>query len=573
MPAPILRARRSIATTLRWPWLAETQRPPTALLAAYAPAVALVVASVSADLVALTGRDVLGLWAILPAGRVAGSWLAAETSSTILLLIAIALARAKRLGFWLGLAALTAAILDQGLVGHHPLAGLAALALAVVLLGTRDRYAVQTGAPEIALALSCLGAGLLAAIAGSLAEAWPRPDLPGMGLAVATWLDGGTIEGSRLAAPSAAALVIARVAYVAGAVLALAPAEVAIPAGELTRRLEVLRRQGRGALLPYQAGPLARPVVDADGTAVLAFARSGRIALVLGDPAGSDARVRALVAGWLAECRLRDWLPAVYQATDRFRDRLVADGWHAWRVGAEAILDPVAFDLGLPRLANVRHTVRRAERASIRTECWGPGGAEPMPARLAGLVALDADWRRRAGVRIGFTVGVFDPDALEGAIVTIGIDADEAVAAFVVLRPTGADGGWMLDVMRRGGRAAPGAVEACLVRAIEQLSGMGVRRLSLGLAPLYGLRVREGPLVERLLALAADVMRPIYDVRGLGFFKDKLDPRWEPRWLVVPHRQVAVGAAIALVKLHLGGSWPRVAGSLLAPLRRRAAAR
>ncbi|HYL40439.1 MAG TPA: hypothetical protein VET90_03955, partial [Candidatus Binatus sp.] len=60
------------------------------------PALVFLVASTSADLVAATGHDPIGIWQVLPAGPVAGSWINAEVSSTALLLIAISLARAKR---------------------------------------------------------------------------------------------------------------------------------------------------------------------------------------------------------------------------------------------------------------------------------------------------------------------------------------------------------------------------------------------------------------------------------------------------------------------------------------------
>jgi len=148
----------------------------------------------------------------------------------------------------------------------------------------------------------------------------------------------------------------------------------------------------------------------------------------------------------------------------------------------------------------------------------------------------------------------------------VAVDPTGAPVAFIVLRPTGSDGGWMLDVMRRARGGVPGAVEACLVTAIEALGEIGVQRLSLGLAPLSGLDPSSGPLAERILARGARLVRPVYDHEGLAFFKGKFAPTWEPRYLAVPGWVSLGTAVIALLRLHLGGGWPNVVRSVAAGL-------
>jgi len=537
------------------------RRFPRELLAAL-PALLFLVASVSADMVAMTGHDPFGIWQVLPAGPVSGSWIKAELSSTALLLVAIGLARAKRAAWLLALIVLAAAVFVQGALQNHPGAAVIAILTGAILVVTRGRYVVRTGPTELRLAGMLLGLAVVVIVvdAASVRELAPQQ----LAWLVGTWLDAGPVGRLPLAS-GAELLLVARVCFLAAEVLALGPGANPLSAAERRAARQALRRLGRGSLLPYQVGSLAEPLASADGGGVLAYARAGRTAVALGDPVGPSAIAAFDV--WLEQCHLQDWQPAVYQASEPFRAKLAGRGWTAVRVGAEAILRPSAFDLASPRLANVRHTVTRARRGGLRAIA-SRDGATPPDAQVDRLAELDAEWRRRNGPSLGFTVGEFDPSTLAGALVVAALARDGRVEAFVVLRPTGADGGWMLDLMRRRPGGVPGAVELCLVEAIESLRLRGVERLSLGLAPLAGLSAAHGPAAERLLAAAASIVRPLYDVRGLAFFKDKLAPSWEPRYLVVPSVTRLPGAGMALLWLHLGGSWGRVFRSVTEPLSR-----
>ncbi len=318
----------------------------------------------------------------------------------------------------------------------------------------------------------------------------------------------------------------------------------------------VILRHGSGALLPYQLGPDASayglPGVDG----AVSYARSGRTAVALGDPIGPGDAAWRTFDSWLATCRRHGWLPGVYQASREVADRLLAARWQAYLVGLEAVVDPGAFQLRTPRLANVRHTVTRAKKGGV-TVAWsatGPDGFEDAGDVLAKMEALDAAWRADAGPQMGFTVGRFDQADLDSCGIAVARSGDGSLEAFVVLRHTGADDGWMLDLMRRRRNGVPGAVEACLVTAIEGLKAIGVTRLSLGLAPLYGLEPDRGPIPERALAVGARMIRRWYDYPGLAFYKNKFNPTWERRYLVVRHRRNLLPVGLALLRLHLGGS-------------------
>ena len=521
----------------------------------------------SADLVAIFGGDPLGLWQILPAGPVAGDWISAELSSTAFLLIGIALARRKRAGFWLGLSVVAGALVVQGVNLDNPISAVTAAAMAAILLGTRQRYDVRTSrrVALIATALVTFGGLLVAVVAAQVPDG---TDIGGMAAdAVGSLFALATPVAIPEIATLGAVLVLARVAYLAATVLALDPVPDERSTDAIAAARVALRRLGSGSLFPFQVGPTCVPVADDGLRSVIAVASAGRAVVALGDPAGDPAAGHDLLGAWARGCRTRDLVPVIYQASSDTVRRLRPWGWHAVQVGCEAILDPTAFDLRTPRVANLRHTVARSRRGGIRV-VWSSTGVAGLddPRLTSGLIELDAAWRRRAGPRLGFTVGRFDPDDRSRSAVAVAVAENGQPVAFIVLRPTGADGGWMLDVMRRSRDGIPGAVEACLVAAIEGLSELEVRRFSLGLAPLAGLDSVDRGFAERVLARGARLIRPVYDHEGLAFFKNKFGPTWEPRYLVVVHWWDLPAAVLAVLRLHLGGSWPRVVRSVLTGL-------
>ena len=83
--------------------------------------------------------------------------------------------------------------------------------------------------------------------------------------------------------------------------------------------------------------------------------------------------------------------------------------------------------------------------------------------------------------------------------------------------------------------------------------------MSLGLAPLAGLAVRpSGALVERGAAYLHRHGLLLAHYRSLRRFKEKFQPRWEPRYLLTPEvsRVPQVTAALLVA---LDGNWRTMA--------------
>jgi len=325
------------------------------------------------------------------------------------------------------------------------------------------------------------------------------------------------------------------------------------PDAQRDRAAERLARYGRGALLPFQAAADKRFFAPPDLHGVIAYGRAGRVVITLGDPIGPAEEQPVLLARFVRVARRRGYFVGAYQASEAGRADLAAAGLtRTFAVGREAIVDLASFHLRTPRRANLRHTVTRFHRGGAHV-LWFPAGLDPEASGRFGptLRALDHEWHRRAGPAMGFTIGHFDLARLAQQPVAIAVDADGRPMAFVSFLATGGDGGYVVDLLRRLPGSVPGAVEASIVEAATAFRGTGAAALSLGLAPLDGLQLDDGPLEQRLLAAFARLASPLYDTAGLAFFKRKFDPRWSTRYGAVARVRDSLPAALALLWLTL----------------------
>ena len=546
----------------------------TARVAAATSAVARVGRGVAATtrlvpaLVAL-GMAVAGLVVAAGVGAAAGSLLAAvspvdasridplEASGTAVGLVAlgVGLARRKRLAWWLAVCVFVAAVADPDALRYPVATGLAVGCLGI-LVADRRRYRVRSDRRMIrpVLAAAVLVVALIvvqAAVVDVAGPIWAAPVARAKN-AVEAVADALALPLPDLRQPvpgvqlADIALDAARLLLVAVGLLALR----ALP-GPRARGRDALRarsiaeRYATGALRPFQLGDdkvvYSRPGADA----VVVFGAAGRYAVMLGDPIGPRPAAALALRSFTESAELADRRPAAYQVSERWGSVFRRIGFRLVPIGAEAILDLRDFGLAGSRRANLRHTVTRARRGGVRVGWYGSGVADAGLA--AALARLDEEWRQRqAGPRLRFTIHDFRPD--ERVPTAVAFEADGEPSAFATFQSTG-DGTWVLDLIRRR-RGTPGALESCIAEAAVAMAASGGRELSLGLAPLARLRADRAP-EERLLALSARLVRRLYDVRGLEFFKDKFAPRWEPRYLALRSRLDLAGIVIALLWLHV----------------------
>ena len=135
-----------------------------------------------------------------------------------------------------------------------------------------------------------------------------------------------------------------------------------------------------------------------------------------------------------------------------------------------------------------------------------------------------------------------------------GPDQSGRVHAFCSWIRMGEDG-IALDLIRRRPNAAAGAVDLCIVTAIERARSDGLERLSARLGSLPrepGRRPGRAAGPGRSGPTSTSAVCRGYSYRGLSHFKAKFATRWESRDVAVPRGPSGLLALAALIRLHSG---------------------
>ena len=479
-------------------------------------------------------------------------------TGVLLLLIARALARGKRQAWWLSLGLLVSSFLGAVVSKSDRGTILLALSLLVLLLVMAPLFPTRSDARALVRGYITLALAV-GIIAGHLALSH-------------VWLTGNP---GVLALRNVILFVLHLLTFLVlgyGVIEVLRPVRStrSLLRRERARAYEVVRRYGKLATAHFTLSRDKSYFWSETERTTMAYRVVNGTALVLGDPIGPEEEHRLLLQAFLSFCHRQDWHVAWYQASERTRQLGQELGLPSFKVGEEATIDVGTFTLQGKRGAPVRHAVTRAAREGLSARCWQ---GEPIPeAVFAGMQRISTEWlaKRSAKTQMGFSMGRFPSDWSQELLTVVALDAEGRTQAFLTWTPLYAGNGWALDVMRRGEKAAPGAMELLIASSIEWAKARGYGKMSLGLAPLAGIggealttphdttgcdqRVKSSSRLERSAAFLHRRGIVLDTYRSLYAFKAKFQPAWEPRYLIASEGQALPRILLALAWVH-GTRW------------------
>jgi phosphatidylglycerol lysyltransferase len=300
-----------------------------------------------------------------------------------------------------------------------------------------------------------------------------------------------------------------------------------------------------------------RFLISRSRDAFLMYQVQGRTWAVMGDPIGAQRACADLLWELREQSHRQQGRLLLYEISEQILPVAIELGLQLGKFGEEALVDLSAFSLEGPAMKSLRHSVRRAIREGASFDLIP---AAQVPGVIPDLRRISDEWlaaKRRS--EKAFSVGRFDPDHLcrfDCAVVR----CHGGITAFANVWTTSARQELSVDLMRHSEEAPYGAMDFLFASLMQWGKEQGYRRFSLGLAPLSGLEDRRlAPLWVKAGALVFRHGEGLFGFEGLRAYKDKFEPRWEPRYIAGPH---GIGMAAALIDLEtLIGGGPRSAAA------------
>jgi phosphatidylglycerol lysyltransferase len=276
------------------------------------------------------------------------------------------------------------------------------------------------------------------------------------------------------------------------------------------------------------------------------------VAVAVGDPLIAPGQHLAAVDAFVDLCAGRRWVPCFFQTEASLRPSYRQSGFRLIKFGEEAVVEVDQFDLRSSARADARHELARARRAGLEAvTVWEP---QPPGGLWSQLEEVSRHWLGvRGGREMGFSLGRLRDLVDTTTRYTIARDQSGRVHAFCSWIRMGNDG-IALDLIRRRPDAAAGAVDLCIVTAIERARSDGLARVSLGSVPFRESLgdAPDGRLARGLRARLYQHGYAGYSYRGLSHFKAKFATHWGSRDIAVPRGPSSVLALAALARLHSG---------------------
>ncbi|MFZ2104934.1 MAG: bifunctional lysylphosphatidylglycerol flippase/synthetase MprF [Roseiarcus sp.] len=323
---------------------------------------------------------------------------------------------------------------------------------------------------------------------------------------------------------------------------------------DLTRAATIVAKQDRSDALLALMGDKSF-LFSPSGLTFLMFGKRGRSWIALLDPVGPTHEWPSLITRFIEQAHAHGGRAAFYQVRPESLPFYLDAGFSVMKLGEDARIPLRTFSLQGGAASHLRYALRRGEREGLTFEYVGPDASAACREEIG---AISREWlEARAGDEKGFSVAAFEPRFLAAQGLGL-VRANGKLVAFASVMTTSTKVEASIGMMRSSREASAYAMEFLFTRLFVTLREQNFGVLSLGVAPLSGLRTE--PLCSRWHWLGAQIWKHgdrFYNFKGLRTFKSKFNPVWEPRYLAASGTLgpfVALADAAALIAAGLPSS-------------------
>lgn len=285
---------------------------------------------------------------------------------------------------------------------------------------------------------------------------------------------------------------------------------------------------------------------EAGHRAFIAYKVARGTVLVLDGPSGDPSVYGQMWNDFMEFTIANDWRVAIIHSSAHEETIYKAYKFKKMFIGNEALVKVDDFMESTVKNKHFRYVKNKATRDNLEVEIW------PAPLntdQLTQLKQVSDNWLSRDRREYTFIMGYFDEHYLENCTVAT-LKKDGKVIAYTNLVPCFISGRATIDQMRHEQEASPVAMHFLLMQLLKYLHSQGTEYFNLGLVPLAGMSSLSNPSAsERLVTVLIKVGAKYYSTEGLEQFKNKFEPKWEPRYVFYQGSvQNLVAGAVSLNK-------------------------
>lgn len=297
-----------------------------------------------------------------------------------------------------------------------------------------------------------------------------------------------------------------------------------------------LVRQGGDSLSWMTLWPNNQYWFNSAGTVGVAYQPHSGVAVTVGGPIGEPADYAAALDEFLGYCADESLTACFYSVTDAAADLLEPRGFRRIQVAAETLLDVQTMDFKGRDWQNVRTALNRAAKLGVTAQ-WCSYG-DLTPGQRTQVHEISEDWvSGQALPELGFTLGGLEELKNDQVQLCLAVDNSgkiHAVTSWLPVFDQGEVVSWTLDFMRRNAGSFNGVMEYLIAQAVHHFAAT-VHYISLSGSPLAGSAENadaEDGNLDRILALLARTLEPVYGFASLANFKQRFKPRHRPLYLM-----------------------------------------
>lgn len=268
---------------------------------------------------------------------------------------------------------------------------------------------------------------------------------------------------------------------------------------------------------------------SSDKNVLIQYAKIGDVFVSLGDLIGNEEYFQKAL-GEFQDFADKFCLSTAFYRIDKSKLSVYHEfGYYFFKLGEEAIVDLEEFNLKGKHRQNFRTAKNKFDKSNFKFKMIYPPYDDKM---LKSMHDISEEWLNGRN-EDGYSIGWFNKDYLEKSSIGIIEDDKGEIIAFASTLPYYDDEETIsIDLMRFKKETPNGIMDLLFLNLILWAKENEYKRFSLGMAPLSNVGVsNRSHTGEKFAKFIFNYANKWYNFKGLRYFKNKFDPKWEPHFL------------------------------------------